>query len=167
MTGGTRFPDQWVPVVALQPVVPAAATTRWVSLKYYGGVTALIAFKNGASGVVGSAIGLLQATAVAGTGSKLIPFTQYFSSIDDSVSVNFGAPIIAVSNTFTTDATANKNGMYAIPIFSNALDVSNGFTSYSVSVGNATAATISVWYMLGVPGRYSGRPGSFGNPLID
>lgn len=164
MGSGKSFFNQSKPVVALHGAVPASATPKWVSLKDYAHVTAFITFKN-ATTVTGSAIGLAQATAVAGTGTKALAFTEMLANIDDAASA-VQTKTAVVANTFTTDATNSKNGYYQIEVDTDSLDRDNSFDCFQVTVGNATAATIEVTYWLSCP-RYGGKGSELSNPLVD
>jgi hypothetical protein len=86
MSSGKRFVDSEKLVMALHGIVPSSSSPKWVSLKDYAHVTAMVSFKN-ATTVTGSAIGLAQATAVAGTGTKALAFTTMWANIDDAASV--------------------------------------------------------------------------------
>lgn len=161
---GTRLIDRFVQVVALHGVTPSSSSPKWVSLKGYNHVTAMITFKN-ATTVTGSAIGLQQATAVAGTGAKVLPFAAYSSNIDDAASVAL-APQVAAGNTFTTDPTNSKTGLYIIEVDADDLDVNNGFDCFQVTTGNGVATTIEVTYFLS-GSRYGGSSYGYANPLAD
>lgn len=141
-------------VVGLDPVVPSTSTPDYVSLKDYGHVTAIIMNKN-ATTVTGSAITLKQATAVAGTSEKALAFTKRWVNIDTAAAGGDALTETAVtSNTFTTEATNSKNGINIIEIDTAELDVSGGFDCFRVGTGDATAATITVLYILSNP-RYA------------
>lgn len=161
---GTRLIDKFVPVVALHEVTPSSSSPKWVSLKGYNHLTAVVSFRN-ATTVTGSAIALQQATAVAGTSAKALAFTAYWSNIDDSASAAMTQQV-AASNTFTTDATNSKTGLYIIEVDADDLDVNNGFDCVQVTTGNATAATIEVTYWLS-GARYGGSSYGYMNPLAD
>lgn len=164
MSAGKRFVDKFKPVVALHGIVPASSVPKWVSLKDYAHVTAIVSFKN-ATTVTGSAIGLQQATAVAGTGAKALAFTEMYANINDAASAVLTKTTV-VANTFTTDATNTGTGVYVIEVDADSLDMDNGFDCFQVTTGNATAATIEVSYILGGY-RYGGKASEFTNPLVD
>ena len=165
MASGTRFVDKQKFVRALHAVTPSSASPKWVSLKGYNHIQIIVAFKN-ATTVTGSAIGLQQATAVAGTSAKTLAFTTNWSVIDDSSSVALTQNTVS-SNTFTTDATNSKSGFYIIEVDADDLDMANGFDCIQATVGNGTATTITVDYILGNVPRYSGGYNSFMDPLSD
>jgi hypothetical protein len=164
MGGGLRLVDKAKMVVALHAVVPSSSTPKYVSLKDYRHVTAIVSFKN-ATTVTGSAIALKQATAVAGTGEKALAFTTMWANTDDASSVALTETAVS-SNTFTTNATNSKTGFYIIEVDADDLDIDNSFDCFRVDTGNATAATIEVTYILSCP-RFAGSPGSLTNPLAD
>jgi len=149
---------------ALHAVVPSTSTPKWVSLKAYNHLTVLVSFKN-ATTVTGSAIGLSQATAVAGTSAKTLAFTKMRALIDDATSVTLTETAV-VSNTFTTDATNSKTGYYIIEVDADDLDLANGFDCVRASTGDGTAATIEVTYILSGP-RFGGGPADFTSPVAD
>lgn len=163
---GTRFVDKLKYVNALHGVTPSSSSPKWVSMKGYNHITAIVTFKNTSTGVTGSAIGLAQATAVAGTSTKVLPFSTMFACIDDSSSVALTQTAV-VSNTFTTDATGSKTGFYIIEFDAVESDINNGFDCIQVTTGNAVNATIEVNYILGNTPRYSGSYDAFMNPLAD
>ena len=165
MGSGTRLADKLSFYPAVKGAVPSSATPPYVSLKGYDHIGFLIIFNN-ATTVTGSAITLNQATAVAGTSAKALPFTTMFACIDTSASTLF-TQMAVTANTFTTDATNSKNGMYLIDVDAITLDLANGFDCVGIGLGNATAATISVIYLLGLSPRFSGGYDSMMNPLVD
>jgi hypothetical protein len=165
MATGTRLIDTIAFVHAFKEAVPSSAVPTYVSMKGYDHVGILISFKN-ATTVTGSAITLNQATAVSGAGAKSLAFTVAWSVVDDSTTV---LPVrLAVSaSTFTTDATNSKNGWYFIDVDAWTLDTANLYTSIQVGIGNATAATIGAWYLMGISPRFNGGFDSMMNPLVD
>jgi hypothetical protein len=161
---GTRLVDRLKFLRALHSVTPSSSSPKWVSLKGFNHITIVVGFKN-ATTVTGSAIALAQATAVAGTGTKTLAFTKAWSVVDDASAVALTEMTVA-SNTFTTDATDSKTGFYIIEVDADDLDINNGFDCIRATAGNATAATITIDYILS-GSRYGGEPGSFANPLAD
>lgn len=139
-------------VTGLASVVPSTSTPDYVSLKDYAHFTAIIMVAN-ATTVTGSAITLKQATAVAGTAEKALAFAKVWSNID-AAAADALAETAVTSDTFTTDTTNSKNLMYVIEVDVAQLDVSGGFDCIRVGTANATAATVTVVYILSSP-RYS------------
>lgn len=161
---GTRLIDKVKTVVALPSVTPSSSSPKWVSLKDYNHITIDVIFKN-ATTVTGSAIALQQATAVAGTSAKALAFAKAWRNVDDASSAAM-AEFTVSSNTFTTDATNSKTGLYRIEVDADDLDINNGFDVIQATTGNATAATLVVVYHLSGP-RYGGEAAAFGDPLSD
>lgn len=161
---GINILDRIHVVEGLAPVVPSSSTPDYVSLKLARQVGVLIHAKN-ATTVTGSAITLKQASAVAGTGEKALPFTTYYSKVDTGAADAPWTKQTASSNTFTTDNTNSKNSLYFIPIDPASLDINNGFDCIRAGTGNATAATITVFYVI-VP-KYGGDPEVFPSFIVD
>ena len=167
---GVRFVDKMVVVEALSPVVPSSATPLVVSLKGYDHICIKVKYKN-ATTVTGSAITLNQGTGGAGTttltATKALGFSYMWAAVNSTPDTHALVQTAVTSNTFTTDSTNSQLGYYLIEISAIDLDVANGFKDIQVGVANATAATISVEYILGPSPRYSGGYDSFLNPLVD
>lgn len=144
--------------------VPSGATPPYVSLKNYQHLTVVIAVQN-ATTVTGSAVGLSQATAVAGTGAKTLAFAKAWRNIDQAAG-DAVAEFAVAANTFTTDNTNSKRLLYVIEVEAEQLDLDNDFDCAGVTLGNATAATLSVTYILSIP-RYSGRVENQPSALAD
>lgn len=145
-------------VTGLDPIVPSSSVPDYVSLKDYQHVTAIILVKN-ATTVTGSAITVKQAQAVAGTGEKALALPVAYRNLDTAASDAL-AEFAVASDTFTTDATNNKNLMYVIEVDAAQLDTTNGFDCFRVGTGNATAATVTVLYILSSPRYASAVPPS-------
>lgn len=133
-------------VNGLLGVVPSTSSPAYVSLKNYERVTINILVKN-ATTVTGSAITLKQATAVAGTNEKALAFSKVKRNVDMGAGDTL-TEVDVTSNTFTTDATNSKNLRYVIEVKAEDLDVNNGFDCIRVGTGDATAATVTVEYVL-------------------
>src|SRR5215831_1750312 len=136
-------------VDAMGPVVPIGANPVYVSLKGFDRCCVLLVVKN-ATTVTGSAIGLQQATAVAGTGAKTLNFTTAYRKLNTGPGAtnDTWASFAVAGNTFTTDATNSQEHLYAIEVNETDLDVNNGFDCMRVTVGNGTATTIAALYLL-------------------
>ena len=145
--------DGMWPMLALAPVVPSSAAPPLVSLKGYSRCSVLINAKN-ATTVTGAAIGLQQAKTVGGT-PKLLPFTEMYQIADVSAGRTFTKTAVA-SNSFTTQAVDSKTAMYLIDVPIELMDIANEYDCVGVTVGNATAATISAYYLLYAP-RHAGH----------
>jgi hypothetical protein len=165
MAGGTRNVDKEKFVVALHAQVPSSATPKWVSLRGYNHIQIIVSFIN-ATTVTGSAISLSQATAVAGTSAKALAFSVMWANANDATNAALTQTVVS-GNTFTTVATNSISGYYLIEVDADTLDLANGFNAIQVVVGNATAQTLEVSYILGNQPRYSGGYNSFRNPISD
>lgn len=138
-------------VTGLAPIVPSSSTPRRVSLKDYNHLTVIITVRN-ATTVTGSAITLHQATTVAGAGEKALAFASVWQNLDTTATDDLTQTAV-VSNTFTTLATNSAQAKYVLEVDASDLDINNGFDVVRVGTGNATAATLSVEYLLSGP-RY-------------
>lgn len=127
----------------------AAATKKYVSLKDYSHLTAIIITGAWAAGA--AAVTLVQATAVAGTGEKALALAKYWH--DEATSGTL-VETTASSDTFDLD-TANK--LYVVEIDAAQLDVSNGFDCCAVAVASpgANADLYGIAYILS-GARYRG-----------
>jgi hypothetical protein len=136
----------------------AASTGVYVSMKSYRSVVIVIATGAWAAGT--SAITLEQATAVAGTGSKALAFTDYS---DDETTTGTQVKKTATGNTFNLTA-ANKT--YIIEIDARSLDVAGGFDCITVKGASpgANADLYGVAYFA-YGGRYVGASPT--SPLVD
>lgn len=133
-------------VEGLLGVVPSTSVPRYISLKNFERVLVLVSVKN-ATTVTGSAITLKQATSVGGSGEKPLGFSKALRNLD-TAAADALAEFAVASNTFTTDNTNSKNLMYAIEVKAEDLDVNGGFDCIRAGTGDATAATVTVTYLL-------------------
>ena len=122
--------------------ISAAMADKYVSLKNYDMLTIKISTGAWAGGT--AAVTLTQATAVAGTGAKALPFTDYW---DDLTTTDTLAKKAAVSNTFNL-GTANKS--FVIHVDAAMLDVSGGFDCVTLGIASpgANADFYNVEYIL-------------------
>ena len=144
-------------VVGLNSVVPSSAVPDYVSLKGYPRCCIIIQAIN-ATTVTGSAVTVLQATDVSGTGAKGVSFTKAYRNID-TAAADAMAEFAVTSDTFTTNAVNSKGLLYVIEIDEGMLDVANGFDCIRAGIGNATAQTVAVLYAL-----YPAMWGGVGSP---
>jgi len=149
--------------VALAPIVPSSSTPIYISLKRVQALGVLIIVRN-ATTVTGSAITLLQATAVAGTAAKALPFTTYYTRINATTATAW-TKATATSDTFTTSTTDSVNHLYFIPIDPASLDTNAGFDCIRLGTANAVAATVAAVYQI-VP-KDGGNPTLAPSYLID
>lgn len=133
-------------VIGLDPTVPSSSTPDYVSLKNFERASILVLVKN-ATTVTGSAITLKQAHSVAGGSEKTLSFTKAWRNLD-TAAADVLSEFAVASDTFTTDATNSKNLMYVMEVKAEDLDVNNGFDCLRAGTGNATAATVTVVYLL-------------------
>lgn len=164
MAGGIYLIDHLHVVEGLNPVTPSTSTPDYVSLKDVEAMEVLIHVKN-ATTVTGSAITLKQATAVAGTSEKALPFTTYFSLTDTGAADVPWVKQTAVSNTFTTFTTNSKNAIYRIPVDPASLDAANNFDCVRAGTGDGTATTITVLYLLKM--KFGGNYALYPSAIID
>ncbi len=146
ITANANLVEQAKIVTGLAPILPSSSTPDYVSLKGYERMTAIILVDN-ATTVTGSAITVKQATTVAAAGEKAVAFTEMFGNIDTGASDALVSTAVT-SDTFTTDGTNAKNLMYVIEITHDMLDVDNNFDCVRIGTANATAAIVSVCYIL-------------------
>lgn len=133
-------------VQGLAPITPSTSTPDYVTLKNADRITIYIQCDN-ATTVTGSAITLKQATAVAGTGEKALSFDVMWANEDTGASDTLVETAVT-SDTFTTDATDNKNLLYVIEVAASDLDIANGFDCIRAGTGDATAQDVAVLYQL-------------------
>ena len=155
MNPGIRLADQVKFVTGLAPITPSASVPDYASLKNYDRMTAVIMADN-AEGVTGSAITLLQASAVANTGEKALTFSTMYANTDTGAADTLVATAVT-NSTFTTSTTNNKNLLYVIDIPVSSLDVANSFDCVRVGTANAVNTTLSVLYIL--------HPCRYGSPI--
>lgn len=154
MQYGTRLIDNAKIVVGLAPVVPSSSTPDYVTMSLHNHFTAIISVKN-ATTVTGSAITLKQATSAAGGSEKALSFTKMWADTDVGAGDTLTETTVS-SDTFTTGSTNSKDLLYIIEVNAETLDTANGFNWIRVGTGNATAATVSVVYVLS-GSRYVGN----------
>jgi hypothetical protein len=150
-------------VTGLAPITPSTSTPDYVSLKGYSRCTVVIMADNAAT-VTPSAITLLQAQAVAGTGEKALAFDKVYANID-TAAASPKTETAVVSNTFNTTAVDNKNALYTIEVKDTDLDINNGFDCIRVGTANAVNTVLSVLYILW-PAKY-GKSQPAPSPILD
>jgi hypothetical protein len=131
---------QFPPIMLLAPAADAAGrTSSYRSLRNCLKAWVVVHVNQGNAATV--LISLLQASAVAGTGSKAIAAVPIWSNLDTSVNDSLVSRTAAA--TYTTDAGVKDK----IVIFELqpevALDVANGFRAIAVSTGASNAANIT------------------------
>jgi hypothetical protein len=130
---------------------PAALTStagdgRYVSFKNARRMRITLSILNGAT-VTGGTVTLKQATAVAGTNEKPLPFGKMFINTDCAASDALLETAVT-SDTFTTNATNGKQLLYQIELRVSDLDINNGFGCVRVDVAGMMNAVGTVIYDL-------------------
>jgi hypothetical protein len=140
----------------------AARTGDYYSLKDAQGILFVIAQGAWAGGT--PAVTLKQATAVAGTGAKALSFTERYSKVAITGTVNVLAAV--TSDTFNLGTTANT--VTFVEVSSADLDRAGGFDCVGLDIASpgANADLISVIAILyGL--RYKGDPAILPDPKVD
>jgi hypothetical protein len=136
----------------------SAVTVDWISLKNYEGCLVVWMKAVGTAGDDWS-LQLNQATAVAGTSSKALTFSQWYYK---------SAVSIATTTTFTkvTEATATADldlgtptdyahdinqALYVVDVKASDLDVSNGFDCIAATFDDADNSSTSLGAILYIP----------------
>lgn len=140
----------------------AARTGDYYSLKDAQGIVFVICQGAWAGGT--PAVTLKQATAVAGTGAKALGFTEKYSKVALTGTVNVLTAV--ASDTFNLTATANRIEM--IEVSAADLDRAGGFDCVGLDVATPGAnadliAIIAIVYGL----RYQGDPAILPDPKVD
>jgi hypothetical protein len=131
---------------AYGPGTPSTAAPQYVSMKNYNHLTIVLSGLN-ATTVTGSAVTLLQATAVAGTSAKALAFSKQWAN-NDAAAGDTLTETAVTSNTFTTLTTNSKRYLHVIEIDAEMLDMDNGFDCVKVALADATATTLTAVYIL-------------------
>jgi hypothetical protein len=147
-------------VMAIVPVDSQTGANNgdWVSMKDFHRCTVLVIK---AAGVAGDdpVITLKQATDVSGAGAKALTFTRVDSKVGTQTSIGaWTANTQAAANTYTDLVSAESQGIFAIDIKSEDLDVNNSFDCVQLSVpdtGAAGAQLLTAVYILR-GARYNG-----------
>lgn len=152
-----RLTDKCKIVVGCAPALLAttAGDGDWVSMKGYKKCSIVLVILN-ATTVTGGAVTVLQAQAVAGTGSKALSFTSALRNID-AAAADALASFAVTSDTFTTDATNSKQLLYVIDVDATQLDQANGFDCIRIDVASSAASVGCALYFLH-PMRFSTAP---------
>lgn len=146
MTLNTSLPETHHIVDGLTPAADAAGrTSDWVSLKNIGRCFVVCHIDQGNAATI--ALTLLQATAVAGTGSKAVATNVPIWANQDTATSD-----VLVRQTdgvaFTTSA-AVKRKIVIFQVDPTALDVNNDFDCIAVSTGASNAANITSVLFIG------------------
>jgi len=132
----------------------AANNSDWVNLKSYHRLL-IIFFKGAAaSGTEDPTVTVLQATDVAGTGSKALNISRSWTKTDADLTTigqfTAGAPS---TNTLTVATSAQKGAIWVIEVIATDLDKTNNFCCVQANVADvgATAQLGCLLYLLGEP----------------
>ncbi len=127
-------------VVELMPCATDAAgrTSDWLSLKHAIRATIVVQITQGNAATI--LLSLLQATAVAGTGSKAGPASPLWSNLDTAAGDTLTRRTDAA--TYTTDAGV-KNKIVVFDVDPSQLDVDGGFDCVAFSTGASNVANIT------------------------
>lgn len=146
------------PIVDLKT---GANTGDWVSLKNYHHV-AIVFFS--AVGTAGDdpTLTVLQASDVAGTGSKALTFTTIYRKQAATSLASTGtwtATTQSAANTYTNDTSAEQDLIWVVEFDADQLDVDNGFNCVSATVADIgnNAQLGYLLYILSEP-RYPASP---------
>jgi hypothetical protein len=140
-------PDKMVHVSLLPPAADAGGrTSAYVSLKNAIRASLYVYINQGNAATI--LLSVLQATAVAGTGSKAISATRIWTNEDAATAVPVTKQTDAA--TFTTSA-AVKMKLVIFDIDPGVLDVPGGFDCIAVSTGASNAANITSAFLLAQP----------------
>jgi len=136
----TTLPEQTKIVQALAPATDAAGRTgAYVSMKNAARCFVVVSITQGNAAPV--PVTIEQATAVAGTGSKVITnVVPIWADLDTSVTDDLVRAVNAVS--YTTDAGV-KNKVVVFQIDGRSLDIANGFDCIVVKTGASNVANIT------------------------
>lgn len=128
-------------LVELFPVVDlntAGATGDWINLAQYKRAAIIFAASVGNSGEAPT-VTVLQAKDTAGTGSKALNFTTFYTktaATDLTGTPNWTKNTQASANTMTVASSGNKDKLWAVEFHAEELDDANGFTFLSVTIAD-------------------------------
>lgn len=139
------FPSRFLPVAMLEPAADAAGRTgNYISLK--GAVRAFVFVYMNQAAANTVLLSVLQATAVAGTGSKVLAnVSPIWTNLDANTAAAFTKQTSAVN--YTTDAAVKKKWVI-FQIEGSSLDIANGFDCIAISTGASAAANITAAFAL-------------------
>ncbi len=140
----------------------AGRTGDYYSLKDFQGIVFWIQQGAWAGGT--PAVTLKQATAVAGTGAKALGFSEKYSKVGLTGTVNVLGAV--TSDTFNLTVAANR--MELIEVSAADLDRANGYDCVGLDIATpgANADLVTVLAILYGP-RYAGDPAILPDPKVD
>ena len=131
---------QFPAIDLLAPAADAAGrTSSYRSLK--NALKAYVVVKVTQGNAATVLLSLLQASAVAGTGSKAITATSIWSNLNTATNDTLTSRTAAA--TYTTDAGTNNKIVIFEIVPEQCMDIANGFRSIAVSTGASNAANIT------------------------
>jgi len=155
-----NIPQNLTPYHLLAPAADAAGrTSSYLSLKNAVKAWIIVYVEQGNAGTI--LLSPLQASAVAGTGSKAISVARIWTKLDEA-SADFAAA--AEAATYTTDAALKKKIVIFELDIEKVFDVANNFDCIAISTGASNAANITSALLIVQP-KHAGAviPG----PLLD
>ena len=152
------IPENILPITLAAPAADAAGrTSAYISIKNAAKVWIVAVFNQGNAATI--LLSPLQATAVAGTGSKVLAnAVRVWSNLDTATSNVFVRRTDAVN--YTTDAGV-KIKWVVFEIDRTKLDVDGGFDCVGISTGASNAANITSAFAVVVPNHAGDTAVSF------
>ena len=132
----------------------AANNSDWVNLKSYARLLVLFFKGAAASGTEDPTVTLLQATDVAGTGSKALNIARSWTKTDaDLTTIGQFTAGNPSTNTLTVASSAQKGAMWVVEVLASDLDKTNGFSCVQANVADvgSVAQLGCMLYILGDP----------------
>ena len=152
MASSFTLPEAAKIVNLLAPATDAAGrTSAYVSLKNYHKAYIVVHINQGNAATI--LLSLLQASAVAGTGSKAGPASRIWRNLDTATNDTLVRDTDAA--TYTTDAGV-KLKIVVIEVDPSALDLANSFDCIGISTGASNVANITAAVAYLTPARYPG-----------
>lgn len=155
-----NIPETAQPFTLLAPATDAAGrTSAYMSLK--GAVKAWIVLHINQGNAATILLSPLQASAVAGTGSKAIAAARISTKLDQAFTAFTKQ---AEATTFTTDAAVKDKYVVFELDLAKVLDLANNFDCIAVSTGASNVANITeatLWL------EYEHQGATVFNPLVD
>lgn len=128
-------------VSAFVPVNMAGAANNgdWVNLSKFGRLVAVL-FKGAGTAGEDPIFTLRQATDAAGSGAKALNFTEVWEKVGAQTGIaNFTRVQQTAASTYVNAASAEAEGVFAVEIRAEDLDVEGGFTHVQLQVPDVGA----------------------------
>ncbi len=147
-----------------------ANTGDWVSLKQYARVAVM--FHSGlGTAAQDPPLTILQATAVAGTGSKALDFTTIYTkqAATSLAAVGVWTKVTqTASNTYTEATSAEQDALWVVEFQDSDLDVDNDFDCISATVADVgTAAQVGTLHYILADPKYATAPELMQSAIVD